>query len=408
MFRELVTLVVAVSSATVLADTWEPVTNAETVKALFSEKKIVATISEGNQSEAYYHSDGTAEVNAWGASFERQWKVKGNGDACLLIDGVWNCFTIEQSAENSGLYRATHLKTSQQITFSESKTQLSIADVDAQKVGGEGGAAQPSADEVARELANPNNSLASLTFKFQYRTYTGDLPDAKDQDSTTLVFQPVFPFSLSPTESGGKANLFVRPGIPVFIDQPIPEVAGGNFDYKEVSGLGDIGFDVGYGVTEKNGMLWAVGMVGTLPTATKDEIAGKQFRLGPEFLIARFYSWGVLGLFPSHQWDVGGWGDGDDYSYSNTQLQAVAKFLPGGGWNVGTSPIMNYDWKSEEWTIPLNLSISKTLMFGKTPVKLAIDINYYVEQPDAFGPDWMIGFDITPVVPNFVDQWLRN
>ena len=121
-----------------------------------------------------------------------------------------------------------------------------------------------SADEVARELANPNNSLASLTFKNQYRWYTGDLPGADDQGNYTMVFQPVFPFTLKPPASGGKANLFVRPGIPLLASQPVPTGSG----WDKVSALGDIGFDIGYGVTEKSGFLWAYGMVGTLPTAT--------------------------------------------------------------------------------------------------------------------------------------------
>ena len=39
-------------------------------------------------------------------------------------------------------------------------------------------AQEKSADAVAKELANPNNSLANLTFKNQFRWYTGDLPNA--------------------------------------------------------------------------------------------------------------------------------------------------------------------------------------------------------------------------------------
>ena len=77
-----------------------------------------------------------------------------------------------------------------------------------------------SADEVAKELANPNTSLASLTFRNQFRWYTGDLPNADDQDSYTLLFQPVFPFPLAPTANGGKPNFFVRPAIPFLADQP--------------------------------------------------------------------------------------------------------------------------------------------------------------------------------------------
>jgi len=35
-------------------------------------------------------------------------------------------------------------------------------------------------------------------------------------------------------------------------------------------------------------------------------------------------------------------------------------------------------------------------------------LNYYVARPDAFGPQWMIGVNITPVVPNVIDQWIKG
>lgn len=183
----------------------------------------------------------------------------------------------------------------------------------------------------------------------------------------------------------------------MLFNQPVFGVKNGQPGFDGVSALGDIGFDVGYGVTEKSGFLWAYGLVGTLPTATRSEVAGKQLRLGPEALLAKFEKWGLYGAFPSHQWNVTGW---SDKPYSTSQLQLFLNFLPGGGWNVGTAPIMNYDWESKAWTIPLNLTISKTVQVGNTPVKLALEANYYVQRPDAFGPRVMIGFNITPVVPN--------
>jgi len=259
-----------------------------------------------------------------------------------------------------------------------------------------------SADEIARELANPNNSLASLTLKNQLRWYNGDLPGADDQFNYTLLFQPVFPFTLPETSSGGKANVFVRPAFPILIDQPVFDAA--NAQFKSASGLGDIGFDIGYGVTEKSGFLWAVGMVGTLPTATDSAFGGKQLRLGPEGLLARFEKWGLYGVFPSHQWNVAGW---SDQYYANTQIQAVFKVLPGGGWSIGSSPIMNYDWALKEWSIPINLTVGRTVKLGKTPVKLEIEVNYYVEQYNAFGAQWMVGFNITPVVRNVINDWVH-
>jgi len=69
--------------------------------------------------------------------------------------------------------------------------------------------------------------------------------------------------------------------------------------------------------------------------SANDEIAGEQWRLGPEML----------------------------------------QFLPGGGWSYGSTPIMFYDWKSEDWTIPLNFVVSRTLKFGNTPVKLEMELN---------------------------------
>jgi len=263
-----------------------------------------------------------------------------------------------------------------------------------------------SADQVARELANPNNSLASLVFRNQYRWYSGDVPNANDQSNYTMLFQPIFPFPLKPTASGGKANLFVRPAIPLLVNQPVPTADNGVFGYDKVSALGDIGFDVAYGVTEKSGLLWAAGMVGTLPTATKPEVAGKQLRLGPEGLLAWFGKKSVLGVFPSHQWNVAGWRE-ENKSYSTTQIEIFAKLLPGGGWNIGTDPIMQYDWRAEQWNIPLNLSFAKTVKMGDTPVKFELQVNYYVERPDAFAPKWMLSFNVTPVVHNFLVDLLK-
>jgi len=254
-----------------------------------------------------------------------------------------------------------------------------------------------SADAVARELANPNSSLATLTFKNQYRWYTGDLPGADDQDNYTMVFQPVFPLSLPKDDNGNNRTLFIRPGFPLLFNQPVPRLENGGLDWDGVSALGDIGFDIGYGVSAKSGFLWAVGMVGTLPTATDSDVGGKQLRLGPEFLLAKFEKWGIYGIFPSHQWDVTGW---SDESFSTTQFQPVLTFILGDGWTAGTSPIGFYNWESSEWTIPINLNVSKTVMHGKTPWKYQVEANYYVEQPDAFGPQVMIGFSISPVVKN--------
>jgi hypothetical protein len=241
--------------------------------------------------------------------------------------------------------------------------------------------------------------------KHQFRIYDGDLPKAGDQWNYTLLFQPVFPFPVGETSSGGKSNIFLRPAFPLLVEQPVPTVSGGKVGYDSPTAFGDIGFDLAYGVTEKSGFIWIAGMVGTLPTASTNRVAGKQFRLGPEAFIGRAFKWGLVGIFPQHQWDVAGW---SDKYFSGTQIQPVLNVNLGDGWVAGSQPMIQYDWNDTKWNIPLNAQISKTLALGKMPLRVQLELDYYVEAPDAFAPQWLIGLNITPVVPNFINNWIRG
>jgi len=251
--------------------------------------------------------------------------------------------------------------------------------------------------EVARHLANPNSPLASLTLKNQYTFYKGSLPGADNQRNYAMTFEPAFPFRL---DSG--ARLFFRPTIPAQFDAPVFNADKNLFNGQ--SGLGDISFDLAYGETMKSGFLWAAGMSSTLPTATSAGIGGQQWTLGPRAGLGLLKNWGVLAVFSTHQWDVAGWAEA---STSATTIQPVATLLLGGGWAVGTNPSLVYNWKQSQWTFPLDLVVSKTVRIGKTPVRLGLTIDYYVSQPDSFGPKWMIGFNITPVVKNIFAEWFQ-
>jgi hypothetical protein len=54
-------------------------------------------------------------------------------------------------------------------------------------------AQEKTADEIAKELANPNTPLATLNLKLQFRGFEGSLPDANNQSGTTILFQPSLP-----------------------------------------------------------------------------------------------------------------------------------------------------------------------------------------------------------------------
>jgi hypothetical protein len=370
------------------AQQWTPVVGADQLREIVSGTVLEGTLKEGVQAIAQYNSDGTAVLNAWGGSFSRTWWVKGEDQICIDTGDEQRCLKFEKSLEETETYRAINVDTGESAQFTvtkgDSPTQVSTP------TGSAGGVAKPSADEIAKALANPNTPLASMTLKIQHRVFTGDLSDADDQSGTMMLFQPTFPF---PLDNG--ATVFFRPAIPVMLNQPVYDGAEDDFDSE--SGLGDIAFDLAYGRTTDAGILWLVGLVSTLPTATEDTLGQDRWTLGPEFMIGKVAKKYVLGALTSYQTDIGGSGDAD---VSLTSSQIFATYLPGGGWNVGTAPIVGYNHESSEWTVPINLTVGKTVIMGGRPWKLGIEVNYYTEQADAFGPEWMIGLNIAPVVEN--------
>jgi len=251
-----------------------------------------------------------------------------------------------------------------------------------------------SSEETARQLANPNTPLASLTLKNQWVHWEGSLLGGDGMDSEIFLFQPSFPFPVNETDS-----IFLRPAFPYLVDQPVVDASG---NVRTESGFGDMGMDLAFGRTTKTGFLTAAGLVAGIPIGS-DGLSSDTWTLGPELFIGKISKKGMVGIFTNHQWDVSGPGE-----TSLTTIQSLITYLPGGGWAIGSTGSTTYNWETDQWTIPLQMQISKTLKFGKLPVKMSLEANYYVEKADSLGQEWMIGLNITPVVPNVVAQWLRG
>ena len=259
---------------------------------------------------------------------------------------------------------------------------------------------EPSAEEVARQLANPNTSLAMLNFNFDYVDYDGFLPGADGAEAWRLSFQPSFPYPL-----GDGKNFFLRPLIPVMYDQPVPVVGdqsiGPQTPFVTGSGLelGDISFDAAIGKSYSNGMILVGGMVATLPTATSDLVGLDQYLLGPEVLVAKVGAWGALGLLLTHQWDIAG---EDSFDTSITGGQYFYTINLKNAWQIQGSPAFSYNHEAEDgqqWTLPMAVGLTKTTILNGKPWKFGVQYWHYLKKPDALGPDFQIRFTVTPVVP---------
>lgn len=237
--------------------------------------------------------------------------------------------------------------------------------------------------ELAKKLANPIASLISVPVKVDWDTGIGPA----DADRTTYVVQPVIPFSLSQDWS-----LISRTIVP-FIDAQAP-AAGASSE----SGLGDVTQSLFFSPKEptSGGWIWGAGPVLLMPTATNDAVGSEKWGAGPTAVVLRQESGWTYGMLANHIWSFGGSSRRDDISASFIQpfLSYTTKTYTTFSLNTEST----YDWESEQWTVPLNLSVSQLVKFGKQPVSFALGARKYVDRP-AGGPDWGMRFTVTFLFP---------
>lgn len=369
---------------------WKGLSGAETLREFVSGAKVEIDLKPDVTATGEYFADGTAKIEAWGETFPRTWEVRGEDQVCYISATETNCYTYEQNLDAPLEYRARHVETGELTVFRVSGTEPRIVTRDGTP-DDEGGLGSPSAQDIANELSNPNSSLGTMNFNFDYIKFKGDLPDADDQRATRITFQPSLPYKLSET-----TNLFIRPAIPLIIDQDVPNQSG-DFDSKGTD-LGDISFDVALTKTLPGGIVVVGGLAGTLPTATDDALGLDQWLLGPEAAIAVVRKWGVAGVLVSHQWDIAG---EDDFDTSITSGQYFYAYNLGDGWQINGSPTFSYNHEASSdnaMTFPLAIGLAKTTIIDGRPWKFSVQYWHYIESPDTFGPDNQIRFTVSPVV----------
>ncbi len=372
------------------ADDWAKLSGAETLQEFVSGARAEIQLKPGVIAIGEYYADGTAKIEVWGETFPGTWEVRGDDQVCYTSATETDCYTYEQNLAVPGEYRSRHVETGELIVFRVSGADPRIVTRDTAP-GAEGGPGAPSAQDIAVELSNPNSSIGTMNLQFDYIAYDGDLPRADRQHAFRITFQPGLPYPLSDT-----MNLFVRPAIPVIVDQDVPDPNGG-FVSKGID-LGDISFDATLAKSRPNGMVLLVGVVGTLPTATDDALGLDQWLLGPEGGFAAIRKWGVVGLLVTHQWDIAG---EDEFSTSITGGQYFYAINLDDGWQINGAPTFSYNHKADSdnaWTLPLAIGAAKTTIINGRPWKFSLQYWHYVESPDLFGPDYQIRFGVSKVV----------
>ena len=370
-----------------LSEPWQPITEEDALRTIMTGTVLSGELVDGVRSRSTFNADGTGELRAWNGRFPRTWTVE-NQQICVVIDDKPQCFRIEQDEADPEKYRAVNAETGVATPFTVSDQETVIGGQATS--GNSGGAATPSAEEMALKLSNPTAPVMTLGNNIDIVQFDGDLDGASDEISVRYLFQSVFPFKLD-----DQSSILFRPAIPVFFDEPVPE-PNGEFGSEGVD-LGDIGFDLLYGRTESSGLLWGFGAVGTLPTSTSDVLGKDLWAAGPEALLGKIGKWGALIGVLSHQWDFAGSGKGE---IDVTTFNYVYAFQLGGGWQLASAPAITYDHakSDDKLTLPLGVGIAKTAFLGGRPWKFQVQYWNYIERADAFAPEHQIRLSINPVV----------
>ena len=238
--------------------------------------------------------------------------------------------------------------------------------------------------DLAQQLNNPIAALISVPIKVDWDTNIG----TKDADRSTYVIQPVIPFSLN-----DDWNVISRTIVPVHIDAQSPAAGIGSVD-----GMGDIlqSFFIGPKAPTAGGWIWAAGPALSLPTGD-DGLTSDKFSIGPTAVALRQRDGWTYGALANQLWSVSGDDDAEDVS--SLFLQPFLVYTTKAKTSFGINTESSYDWKGEEWTVPINLTVSQLVRFGKQPVSLQLGYRNYVDAPTG-GPDWGLRFSMTLLFPN--------
>jgi len=224
-------------------------------------------------------------------------------------------------------------------------------------------AAAANADELRKEAQNPVASLISVPV--QNNNNGGIDPGNRTQD--VLNIQPVIPVKVN-----DNWNLIIRWITPI-IAQPLP--APSPLPQIGVSGLGDMQPTFLLSPSKPHKLIWGVGPIIQLPTATSQYLGQGKLALGPNVVALAMPGHFVLGVLVNNIWSVAG--SGSRPAINQMLLQYFVNYNMKKGWYLTTQPILTANWKTPApsgsvWTVPFGGGIGRIMKLGFQPVNISV------------------------------------
>jgi len=234
--------------------------------------------------------------------------------------------------------------------------------------------------ELAKTSQNPVMNM--YNFPFQNNTNFGFGPYERTQN--VLNIQPVLPFSL-----GTKVNLINRIIVPVITQPSFTED-------NSSTGIGDILYTAWLSPAEAGKVIWGLGPVFQLPTASDTEFGSGEFGIGPSVVLLTMIDQWVAGAVINQINTFG------EASTSKFFINYFINYNLPKAWYLVTAPIVTANWKAEDgqkWLVPVGGGVGKVVKLGgKLPLSMQVQVFYNAIKPDAFG-DWQTRFQLHFMLP---------
>jgi len=239
--------------------------------------------------------------------------------------------------------------------------------------------------EAAKKLSNPIAAMISAPFQYNHDKLGGTNDGAT---RNTLVMQPVFPVSLN-----DDWNLITRIVLPVIEQKGFTSAA------QNESGLSDTTASLFFSPKSPTagGLIWGAGPAFLLPTATQSVLGAEKWGLGPTgVLLKQSGPWSV-GILANHIWSFAGSDNRSDVNA--TFLEPFLSYTTRTHTTIGVNTESTYDWKANQWSVPINIQVGQVFRIGSQLLQLAVGARYWAEAPKDGPEGWGYRVQLTFLFP---------
>lgn len=241
------------------------------------------------------------------------------------------------------------------------------------------------AQDLAKKLANPVADLISVPFQGNWNQGLGPYGDGSQ---TYVNVQPVIPFKLN-----DDWNLISRTILPVISQNDVAPNSGNQY------GLGNTQQSLFFSpAVPVHGLIWGVGPIFYLPTATDSLLGPEKWGAGPTGVALWQGGPWTVGVLANQIWSFAG--DSADANINQSYVQPFLSYTTKTAWTFTLNTESTYNWTADEWSVPINATVAKLVRIGKQPVSLFGGVRYWAVSPDESGPTgWGARFGVTLLFP---------